>query len=97
MHSISILLGLWLHVFLVAVPLRNVKEYIEHVEEQKRKGATKSFSAVSLRVFRDLCFISKLLRFARGIHFGNIYTHFLLLNQSFERDAAKARRPSTLR
>tara|TARA_R110002074_G_scaffold373069_2_gene548841 strand:- start:101743 stop:102138 length:396 start_codon:yes stop_codon:yes gene_type:complete len=43
MHSISILLGLWLHVFLVAVPLRNVKEYIEHVEEQKRKGATNPF------------------------------------------------------
>jgi hypothetical protein len=43
MHSVSILLGLWLHVFLVRTPLNNVKEYIAHVEEEKNKGTTNPF------------------------------------------------------
>jgi len=43
LHSISILFGLWLHVFLVSEPLKNVKEYIEHVEDQKHKRTSEPF------------------------------------------------------
>ncbi len=43
LHSISILFGLWMHVFLISGPLDNIKPYIEHVEEQKLKRTSMPF------------------------------------------------------
>ena len=43
LHSISILAGLWLHIFLIRVPLKNINQYIKHVEVEQRKGTTNPF------------------------------------------------------